>query len=903
PLDPRDPPRRIQAVLDDARPRAVVTQAALIGRLPPHEAEEVLIDDDAVDIARQSDACPADLSGPQHLVYVIYTSGSTGAPKGVEVVQRGLVNHGLALAEKNDYRVGRRLLHVVLLTYDAAAEGIFPSLISGAAYVTPPADAEISCRQVFDDCRQHEIDTLHIPTVLWQQCLANIEPGDAELLRRLNVMLIGGEAPSAEALRQWIAVAPHVRMLYAYGLTETTITNTIHELELPKDLSSLGRLPIGRPIANTEVYVLDAEMRPLPIGAAGELYIGGPGLARGYRRQGNLTAQRFVPHPFSNEPGARLCRTGDLARFRSDGAVEFLGRVDQQIKLRGFRIEPGEIERTLVSHPAVRQAAVVVREDTPGMRRLVAYVVLSAGAPPLNGELRTWLRSRLPDPMVPSAIVRLASIPLTTHHKLDRLALPLPPAGHERNGADSAPRTPTESLLADIWKQVLAVEHVGLDDNFFELGGDSIQTIQVVARARKAGIAITAKQLFMHQTIAELAAVAAPVGPRDEKQANAAGPLPLTPIQRWFFEQEPADPHHFNQSVLLDVAPAVGPDVMDAALAYLAAQHDALRLRFSRGPSGWQANISSVETAGRDWALERYDLANLPAGQQDSAYLTAAAGLQASLDLAAGPLARAGWFDLGRDRPPRLLLIVHHLAVDAVSWRILLADLQTVAGQIVRGEAPSLPEAPMPLAAWVQRLAEHARSPELSADAGFWLDDSRRQASRLPRDDEQGDNTRTKSRIESTVLDKAVTGELLAARGDGGTTVHTLLLTALARVICRWIGSDSVHFDVEGHGRALGDLDVSQTVGWFTTLHPLQLVVPTELTADEALRSVQDALERTPNQGASYGLLRYLRGDGNLAAALAAMPQAEICFNYLGRFERLFESDSPFSLSEAAMGP
>jgi amino acid adenylation domain-containing protein/non-ribosomal peptide synthase protein (TIGR01720 family) len=902
PLDPRDPPQRMSAVLDDANPRAIVTQASLVDRLPPHKAEEVLIDDDAAEIARQSDACPPDQAEPRNLAYVIYTSGSTGLPKGVEVIQRGLVNHCLALAEKNDYHIGRRVLHIVPLTFDAAAEGIFPALISGATYVTPSADAEISCRQVFDECRRHEIDTLHLPPVLWQQCLADLEPDDASLLQRLNVMLTGGEAPSAEALSQWTAVAPHVRMLYAYGLTETTITSTIHELQLPGDLASLDRLPIGRPIANTEVYVLDAQLRPLPIGAAGELCIAGPGLARGYRGQPQLTAERFVSHPFREELGARLFRTGDLARFRSDGAVEFLGRIDQQIKLRGFRIEPGEIERTLVSHPAVREAAVVVREDAPGVRRLVAYVVLSANASPPNGELRTWLRGRFPDPMVPTSIVQLPSIPRTTHLKLDRQALPPPPAVHRRN--TGAPRTPVESLLADIWQQVLAVEHVGVDDNFFELGGDSIQTIQVVARARKAGIAITVKQLFVHQTIGELAAVAGEVRPPDARHAVNVGPCRLSPIQCWFFEQAPADPHYFNQSVLLDVAPDLGPDVLEATLAWLATHHDALRLRFTCSPSGWQATIADPRTADHHWPLERYDLSDLPANERESAYLTAAAGLQASLDLASGPLARAGWFDLGHDLPPRLLLIAHHLAVDAVSWRILLADLQTVARQIACGDPPSLPEASTPLVTWSDRLVERARSADLFAESEFWLDDSRRNAAPLPRDD-RGDNFRTKTRGVATVFDESGTGELLAAQGAGEVTVHALLLTALARVVGRWTGVEDVLFDVEGHGRApfADDLDVSQTVGWFTTWYPLQLTLPAGLEGNEAVLRVQDALERTPKQGASYGLLRWLRGDEQLAAALAAMPQAEVSFNYLGRFECLFEPDSPFSISDAGMGP
>ncbi|HVC93235.1 MAG TPA: amino acid adenylation domain-containing protein [Pirellulales bacterium] len=903
PLDPLDPPERLSTVLDDSRPRVVLSDRKLVGSLPRHEAKEVLFDADGPAIGRERTAVPPQRTSPGDLAYLIYTSGSTGRPKGVEVPQRGLVNHALALAEKLGCRVGRRVLHVVSLAFDAAAEELFPTLVSGATLVIPPPDAELSGRQVLDDCLRNSIDILHLPTVLWRQCVQELQPRDAAVLDQVKTLLIGGESPPAETLRQWFDIAPQVRMLYAYGLTEATITSTIHEVRPPAAGASFERLPIGRPIANTEVYILDDEMRPMPIGAAGELYIGGLGLARGYHGQPQLTAERFVRNPLGGS-SERLCRTGDLARFRDDGELEFLGRVDQQVKLHGFRVEPGEIEQAIEAHFAVSEAAVVLREDAPGARRLVAYIVLAPGAPSLNGELRDWLRSKLPGPMVPSAFVTLAALPRTSHHKLDRLALPPPAAASkERPGAWVRPRTRTETLLTDIWAQVLSVERVGIDDNFFELGGDSIQTIQVVSRARQAGIQITAKQFFEHQTIGQLAAIAAPVVPSSDEREPAGKPIPITPIQHWFFQQEPVDPHHFNQSVSLDVAPTIGPDVLETALTHLAHNHDALRLRFTHERVDWRATHAEIEAAA--WPIERFDLQDLPAAEQAAQYAAGAADLQASLDLERGPVARAGWFDLGPDCPRRLLLVMHHLAVDAVSWRILLADLQTVVGQILRGEPPSLPPATTSLARWAERLHEYSRSPELGAEADFWLDESRREIARLPQDYEGGENRRITSRVACTVLDEAVTAELLKPGRSGGAAIHELLTAALARVIGRCTGSSRVQIDIEGHGRVplFDDLDTSRTVGWFTALYPLLLEIPGELSPDQAVQCIRNTVERTPNQGIGYGLLRYLRGDEALSTALAAMPQAEICFNYLGRFERSFDAESPLNVTGAGSGP
>ncbi|HEY3110810.1 MAG TPA: condensation domain-containing protein, partial [Chloroflexota bacterium] len=671
-----------------------------------------------------------------------------------------------------------------------------------------------------------------------------------------------------------------------YGPTETTVVTTSGRT-WPTDRS--GAPPsIGRPVANTQAYVLDERMRPVPVGVGGELYVGGDGVARGYLDRPALTAERFVPDPFAPEPGARMYKTGDLVRWRPDGTLEFLGRLDGQVKLRGFRIELGEIEAALAAHPAVREAAVIAREDAPGQRRLAAYVVWSTPVGPAPEELRAFLRARLPEYMLPSAFVPLAELPLTPNGKLDRRALPAPDrASRVGEEAGVAPRTPLEAQLVAIWAPVLglAVEQVGVHDNFFELGGDSILSIQLVARANEAGIRLTPRQLFQHQTIAALAAVAGTASPVEAEPEGPSGPVPLTPIQRWLFEQELAEPHHWNSAYVLEASQPLRASWLEAAVRCLIDHHDALRLRFQRSAEGWQ---QSYAAAGETPSFQSLDLSSLSIPEQEAAMRAVAVDLQTSLDLAAGPLVRLVHFVRGPALAERLLIVIHHLLVDAVSWRILLEDLQSAYQRLEQGLEPRLSAKTTSFGRWAERLTAHAGSAALRQELGHWSSQPWSAPRRLPVDFPRGDNTEGSARSLSVSLGvdetRALLFDLPAAYR---TRINDVLLTALVRAFAEWTGSSTLLVSLEGHGREplFDDVDLSRTVGWFTTIFPALLSLEHQPGAGpgQALQSIKEQLRAIPGNGIGYGLLRHLAADPTVAAALAALPHPEVSFNYLSR--------------------
>ena len=503
--------------------------------------------------------------------------------------------------------------------------------------------------------------------------------------------------------------------------------------------------------------------------------------------------------------------------------------------------------------------------------------------------------------MLPSAVVVLDSLPLTSHHKLDEAALPTPDEVRRQTRQDHAPpRTPAEQTLAEIWAKLLGVEQVGIHDNFFELGGDSILSIQVIARARDAGLRFAPKQLFQHQTIAELAAVEGTCQTIDAEQGPVVGPAPLTPIQHWFLDEEPLEAHHFNQAVLLTVDASVRPELVEEALQLLCLHHDALRLRFRRDGAEWTQ--SHIEQAA--WPLRRFDLSRISVGEQAAAMSSEIDRLQSSLNLSDGPLAVAGWFEFGADRPRRLLLAVHHLAVDAVSWRILLEDLSALYLQLAAGGRPSLPPKTTSFQAWAGRLAELAASDSVREEAPYWLESARRRVEPLPRDVAAGDNRYRSSREVAGALDADVTTALLEKTPAAyRTEINDLLLAALARTLAEWTGDSRVLVDLESHGRLplFDDVDLSRTVGWFTHSYPLCLSSPSGIAAADLLRKTKEALRRVPHGGVGYGLFRYLTR-GEAAEKLKALPQAELSFNYLGRLGDLVPAGGPFALAPEPSG-
>jgi amino acid adenylation domain-containing protein/non-ribosomal peptide synthase protein (TIGR01720 family) len=1253
PMDPALPRERLSFMLADTQVSALITQQALLERLPDHHAQVIRLDGDWASIAGGSEENPRSLVRPENLAYVIYTSGSTGKPKGTLLHHRGLCNFASAYIKELGTEVKRRFLQFASFSFDASVAETFTALLSGATLCLASRETLLSGSSLIRLLRDQAITAAILPP-------SALKLLPAEGLPEFRTVISAGEACSRETVARW---APGRRFFNAYGPTEATIGPTFGLIkEVPEEARNI---PIGRPIANTQIYLLDQYQQPAPVGVPGEIYVGGVGVARGYLNRPELTAEKFIPDPFSREPGVRLYRTGDRARYLPDGNIEYLERIDHQVKLRGYRIELEEIEAQLEEHPAVRQAVVLAREDKAGSQRLVAYLVpqesrrlelwpsvaeyfiyddllyyamthderrnrsyqeainravkdkvvldigtgqdailarfcVEAGARRVyaiellaesfrkakaciqrlgledriilihgdatraqlpekvdvcvseivgaiggaegasliindawrhlkdggvmiparsltqiaavnlpvakflaqpgftdltagyvekifaqvghrfdlrlclkglttsdliseagifedldftgpvspeyqreltlritkdgrmdgflvwlqlhttpgevidileqehcwlpvyfpvfypgievskgdairaqvtatlcenklnpdyrvrgrliraNGEsadfdytshhykpahkqtpfyrslfaedaikvvshqsvsvksqdLRAYLKERLPEYMIPAAFVTLEALPLTPNGKVNRRALPEPDnARPDLAAAFIAPRTPRERVLASIWSKALGLERVGIHDNFFDLGGDSMRIIQVVARANQAGLRFTPTQLFKCPTIAGLAEAPDTSAFAQAEQDIVTGPVPLTPIQRSFFERQLIDPHHWNWAFLRETPLALNPALLEQTIEHLLVHHDALRLRFhppDLAEPGWrQFNAGPTQPMLEDESapFTSIDLSGLGREEQVAALEVAAAALQGSLNLSEGPLLRVAYFAMGGGQADRALLIFHHLVVDVVSSHILMEDFQTVYQQLSLGEAVKLPPKTTSFREWSLRLAEHAQSSKLKQELSYWVESLKGKVPALPLDFPGGVNSEASTETMLTAFSVEETRALLQELpAITGARMQEFLLTALAMSWARWMGQPQLLVDVEGHGREyiLDDVDLSRTVGWFTSIYPMLFDLGSAVEPGEALRVIQSQLRRVPNRGIGYGLLRYLCEDEEVRARISALPQAEVNFNYLGQLDQQGANRSeaaPFRQARESKGP
>ncbi|WP_030344683.1 non-ribosomal peptide synthase/polyketide synthase [Streptomyces sp. NRRL S-1022] len=877
PVDPDYPPQRREFMIRDAGAHLVLGDPAEVWAA------------DGPETAPTDTDRPTALT-PAHPAYVIYTSGSTGTPKGVAVTHRGLASFAAAAAEQYAAGPGDRVLQFASPSFDASVLELCVSLLSGAALVTGE-EGPLVGERLAEVLAERQVSHALIPPA----ALATVPAETADALPALRTLIVGAEACPADLVDAW---APGRRMINSYGPTEATVVATWTGPLTP----GTGAPSIGRPAGGTRVRVLDAALRPVPPGVTGELYLAGPGLARGYLGRPGLTAQRFVADPFG-APGERMYRTGDLVRWTADGRLRFAGRADDQVKLRGFRIEPGEIESALRRSPLVRDAVVVVRaEEGPGApARLVAYVVPaepsttqpsttepsaaepSAAVLPV-GELRLHLAGSLPPHMVPSVFVPLDRLPLTPNGKTDRRALPAPGPVRSADGPRTAPRTDTERRIARIWSDVLGIEEVGADDNFFALGGDSILTMQVVSRLRRDGLHVATRDLFTHQTVAELATVVR-TAPRRSDDGPVTGEVPLTPIQSWFLTTPRAARHHFNQSALLELDGTPDPRALRAALDALLEHHDALRMRFTREADGWR-QFNPPPAPGHD-LLVRHDLTGLSAEEADAAMAKTADELHAGFDLARGPQLRAALFTGDAGRPAFLLLVAHHLVVDAVSWRILSDDLETAYRQARHGGPVTLGERGTSFRDWARGLAAHVAEGGLDHELPYW-----EQAVATEDVPAPAPGAGPAATVSVELGEDDTTALLRSAPTAYRTRVNDVLLAALALALARWTGRDRVRLDLEGHGREdlLDGVDLSRTVGWFTTVYPVAVQVPDpgDLGPDRdwrsLVKSVRRQLRAVPGNGIGFGALRTF-GTPEVRERLGGAAHSQVVFNYLGQWD------------------
>ena len=901
PIDPALPKERFACLLEDTQAQVILTQRSIAETLAGPGPAVICLDSDLERLGDESEKNVVGGAMAENLVYVIFTSGSTGRPKGVAVEHRQLANYVNAVSERLDLPAGSSFAMISTFAADLGNTVLFPSLCSGGCLHLVSQERAAAPDALADYFTRFKIDCLKIVPSHLKALLSSSRP--EQILPRSRLVL-GGESSSPLLIKQVKELAPHCLIMNHYGPTETTVGVMTHRMDESLANNDSKHIPLGRPIANASVYILDERLRPVPTGVTGELYVGGEAVARGYLNRPDLTAEKFIPDPYSREAGGRLYRTGDLARFRAEGEIEFLGRMDHQVKVRGYRIELGEIEALLLKHESVRDSVVIAVEDEGGGKRLVAYIVATEEGEASDEEMRRYLKEKLPDYMVPQSFVRMKQMPLTANGKVDRSALPA--VDEIRAGLEDSfapPRTAAEEVLARIWREVLGLERVGIYGNFFELGGDSIMSIQIVARANRAGLHFTAKQLFQHQTVAELAAVAGLAQVVEIEQSTVSGAVPLTPVESRFFDHNQPDPHHYNQSMMLEARQALDPALLEQVVQHLLSHHDALRLRFVQGQSSWRQHIAPAEPNA---VFSHLDLSALSEAGQRAGMEQAASRLQASLNLFEGPLLRVALFDLGREKSARLLLIIHHLAVDGVSWRILLEDLQAAYQQLSGGEAIDLPPKTTSFKQWAELLTEYAQSGSVDRELDYWLDEARASATRLPVDCVGRVNDQLSARSVAVSLGTEETRALLQEVPRAyNTQINDVLLTALAQAFKRWTGQPRFLVDVEGHGReeVLKGVDISRTVGWFTSVFPLLLTLPDTIDHGEALRAIKEQARSIPNKGIGYGLLRFLRRDVETAERLRALPDAEVNFNYLGQFDQVLQESSQFKPARESCGP
>ncbi len=757
----------------------------------------------------------------------------------------------------------------------------------------------------------------------------------------VNTINLAGEALQQSLVEQ-LEQHPQIQNIYnLYGPSEDTTYSTYalvggqeSIINYQLSITNYQSPPIGSAIANTQTYILDSYLQLVPVGIPGELYLGGDGLMRGYLNKSELTAEKLIPNPFNyvsakgdglknrrdaesaEEEGrekkaqlpitnyplpiTKLYKTGDKARYLPDGKIEYLGRFDNQVKLRGFRIELGEVESALSQHPEIHQAVTKVWEDKSGNKRLVAYFVLknSVNQDNFSTQLRQFIQNKLPDYMIPAIFMMLPEMPLTPNGKINRRALPEPDNyqnklknQHQDNKNNAKPRTRQEQLLVKIWSQLLGIESVGIHDNFFELGGDSILAIQVIAKASQAGLRFLPKQLFQHQTIAELAAVADTVSVNAE-QGKVTGIVPLTPIQNWFFAQNLADSYHWNQSIMLEVDKSIPFAWIEQSIQKLLTHHDALRLQFQNTESGLKEINADVDNyINKQTPLLQFDLSALNEEQQQSTITKTATQLQTSLNLAT-ELVRVAFFKLDKNNSNRLLFVIHHLVIDGISWRILLSDLQTAFEQLSSGlnsnQQIQLPPKTTSFKDYAQSLHNYAlQIPEQIIE--YWQSICPIPEISLPIDYPQGNNTvETTDTVSITFSVEETQALLQQVPAAYQTQINDVLLTALIQTFEKWTGEKRLLIDLEAHGREdlFNEVDISRTVGWFTTMFPVWLDLRETKDAISNLKNIKEQLRQIPNRGIDYGILRYL-GNQEIQTQLSAI-SPQIRFNYLGQVDGVF---------------
>jgi amino acid adenylation domain-containing protein/non-ribosomal peptide synthase protein (TIGR01720 family) len=854
PIEAEYPADRIHYMLNDINAPVAIAHESLIESLSGYEGHIVCLES-FWEESKSEDASNLDnVNTSDDLAYIIYTSGSTGVPKGVMVPHLGITrlvkNTNYAEITCND-----RFLQVATIAFDAATMEFWGPLLNGGTLFLVSGEDSVNPDKLAELIIMHEITILFLTTVMFNQ-LVDCSP---ESFGKLKSLLTGGEMQSMVHMRKSFKHVGNGVLTHVYGPTENTTYSTYYKIKSIPD--NITGIPIGYPIANSTAYILDKHLNPVPVFVPGEIYVGGLGLAKGYLKDPEKTAGVFISNPMKGVSEDILYKTGDIGKWLPDGAIEILGRMDQQVKIRGHRIELGEIEATIRKHEFVRDTVVVVKDMGSGSKMLLAYYASDTEIP--TDVFRAFMRETLPDYMVPNIFIRLDVLPLKKSGKVDKAALPEPKGLRPEMATECVePRNEIEEIIAQAWQEVLGIDKIGVYDNFFDLGGDSIISLQVVSRLNRRGFSLQPRDILQHQTIAELSSVVTFMRGVEAEQGPVTGISSLTPIQHWFFSQKLQNENHFNQALLFSSQSRVDDKALKNAFQAVIDHHDALRSRFVN-------NAQEFKPIGEEVAFISKVFEN------DDLMVGEILKLQASLNIKDGPIFAAGL--LHAKSEDYLVVACHHLVVDGVSWRILMEDLMTGYFQSISGGNIELPEKSTSFKEWANKLTDYALKPEVIAEEIWWRDMLSEEVPPVPVELDLGPNNIASVFAVTIELNEKETSRLLKEVNHAyNTNTVDILASVLSESISLWTGSEKTAFVLEGHGRedVIENVDISRTVGWFTTMYPVVLNSSPDIK--ERIKKTKETLHRIPHKGFNYGILRYLNS--------VVLPfTTDISFNYLGQ--------------------
>ncbi|MEH7105586.1 amino acid adenylation domain-containing protein, partial [Bacillus velezensis] len=858
PIDPSYPPDRIDYMLKNSKSEIVVTKRSINDHLD-YDVTKIYLDENFTYSKSHLNLEP--INNAEHLAYVIYTSGSTGKPKGVPIHHRSVINISSWLGRICKINENKNVLQNTSISFDASVVEIISPLLSGGTLYITTENEKFNREKFREFVQKNQINIIQlVPSSLQEFIL------DGEKLESVNVLMSGGEA-LPQSIKQEIITLGY-DLYNCYGPTETTVDSIAAKCD------NSEYVVIGKPIDNTQVYIMNFDSQLQPVGIPGELCIGGEGVSKGYLNRPDLTVQKFVCNQFN--PGTKLYKTGDMAKWKEDGTIEYLGRIDHQVKIRGFRIELGEIENKLLQFKEIKQAVVLSGDDDSIGKYLCAYI---AGNKKIDTmQLRDSLKKSLPHYMVPSYFIQLEKIPTTPNGKLDRKALPKLNLEHLTNNGYEAPNNKKEQMLSQICCEVLGIKKIGMNNDFFELGGDSIKAIRINSKLQKYGYKLEVKEIFNNSN---LKSIASKIKKNETiiNQEPVTGDVPLTPIQHLFFKQNISNNHHWNQAVMLFREDGFQEDIIRMVFEQIVIHHDALRMQYKRDNNKIKQFNRGIEKASLV-SIKTYDY--LAVNYFEDEIKEKCNEIQSNIDLENGPLVKLALFKTSKG--DHLLIAIHHLVVDGVSWRILLEDFSEGYSQVTRGENVKFQTKSNSFKEWAEYLQKQIKTPELLEEFQYWDEIEKIKVKPLPSDYScSEEDNKFKYFKEVTIeLSEEETEDLLKkANRAYNTEINDLLITSLGLTINEWTSEEQIILNLEGHGREIlqGDIDINRTVGWFTAQFPL-LISEKNISISDSLKRVKESLRRIPNKGVGYGLLKYMGPVNNWNNR-----EPEIGFNYLGQFD------------------